>query len=185
MRTAQLACPPACGRSRASAMVRICALRRPGLTPPHLGQGFAFRRRRSVLNITNLRYNAGHGHRSVSRRAGRDRGSRRCPTPSFPACRITAISVRFTAAARAEAATSCSPTAAIKSFSDVTGDGYLNPGFTVPTTATAADIARIGYASSVQELPEVADLLGRVPHQRWLVQGEPRLVDRFELPKTV
>lgn len=39
----------------------------------------------------------------------------------------------------------------IKSFSDTTGDGFLNPGFTIPA---GADPSGTGYASSVNELPE-------------------------------
>lgn len=42
----------------------------------------------------------------------------------------------------------------VKSFTDTTGDGYLNPGFDVTTNnATAAGLARTGYTDNVQELP--------------------------------
>ena len=39
----------------------------------------------------------------------------------------------------------------IKSFTDVTGDGYLNPGIRIDP---AADFGTTGYRDSVNELPE-------------------------------
>jgi prepilin-type N-terminal cleavage/methylation domain-containing protein/prepilin-type processing-associated H-X9-DG protein len=42
----------------------------------------------------------------------------------------------------------------VKSFTDTTGDGYLNPGFDVTTNnTTAADLGRTGYADNAEELP--------------------------------
>jgi prepilin-type N-terminal cleavage/methylation domain-containing protein/prepilin-type processing-associated H-X9-DG protein len=41
----------------------------------------------------------------------------------------------------------------VKTFGDQNGDGYLNPGFVVPPSATPAEIAGIGYADSIIELP--------------------------------
>lgn len=41
----------------------------------------------------------------------------------------------------------------VKTFSDQNGDGFLNPGFVIPTSATPAEIAGIGYADSIIELP--------------------------------
>ncbi|MCU0870996.1 MAG: DUF1559 domain-containing protein [Pirellulaceae bacterium] len=40
----------------------------------------------------------------------------------------------------------------IRSFKDQNKDGYLNPGFQISTTATPADIAKIGYTNSIVEL---------------------------------
>jgi prepilin-type N-terminal cleavage/methylation domain-containing protein/prepilin-type processing-associated H-X9-DG protein len=40
----------------------------------------------------------------------------------------------------------------VRSFVDQNGDGYLNPGFIVPVTATAADRQGIGYTDSLVEL---------------------------------
>jgi len=40
----------------------------------------------------------------------------------------------------------------VKGFSDTNGDGYLNPGFPVPTTLTEAQYLNIGYTSSLREL---------------------------------
>jgi prepilin-type N-terminal cleavage/methylation domain-containing protein/prepilin-type processing-associated H-X9-DG protein len=42
----------------------------------------------------------------------------------------------------------------IKSFNDENGDGYLNPGFQISASATAADIAKVGYTNADVELPE-------------------------------
>jgi len=43
----------------------------------------------------------------------------------------------------------------VKSFTDQNGDGYLNPGFLVPLTATAADKATIGYTDALVELQTI------------------------------
>jgi prepilin-type N-terminal cleavage/methylation domain-containing protein/prepilin-type processing-associated H-X9-DG protein len=40
----------------------------------------------------------------------------------------------------------------VRSFKDTNGDGYLNPGFNVATTATQAQIDRIGYRDALVEL---------------------------------
>jgi prepilin-type N-terminal cleavage/methylation domain-containing protein/prepilin-type processing-associated H-X9-DG protein len=41
----------------------------------------------------------------------------------------------------------------IRSFKDLNGDGYLNPGFNVDATAPQSDLDRIGYRDSRVELP--------------------------------
>lgn len=41
----------------------------------------------------------------------------------------------------------------IKSFKDLNGDGYLNPGFNVDATAASTALDRIGYRDAVVELP--------------------------------
>lgn len=41
----------------------------------------------------------------------------------------------------------------VRQFSDLNSDKFLNPGFTVPTTLTAAEYAKIGYRSGEVELP--------------------------------
>jgi prepilin-type N-terminal cleavage/methylation domain-containing protein/prepilin-type processing-associated H-X9-DG protein len=41
----------------------------------------------------------------------------------------------------------------IRSFKDKNGDGYLNPGFPVATTATATTVRKIGYKDALVELP--------------------------------
>ena len=41
----------------------------------------------------------------------------------------------------------------IRSFKDKNGDGYLNPGFPVATSATTTHIAKIGYKDALVELP--------------------------------
>lgn len=41
----------------------------------------------------------------------------------------------------------------VKTFNDQNGDGYLNPGFVIPPSATPAEISGIGYADSIIELP--------------------------------
>ncbi|HBE70786.1 MAG TPA: prepilin-type cleavage/methylation domain-containing protein [Planctomycetaceae bacterium] len=41
----------------------------------------------------------------------------------------------------------------VRQFSDTNNDKFLNPGFTVPTTLTSAEYAKIGYRSGEVELP--------------------------------
>jgi prepilin-type N-terminal cleavage/methylation domain-containing protein/prepilin-type processing-associated H-X9-DG protein len=41
----------------------------------------------------------------------------------------------------------------IRSFKDTNGDGYLNPGFNIDTTATQLELDRIGYRDAIVELP--------------------------------
>jgi prepilin-type processing-associated H-X9-DG protein len=41
----------------------------------------------------------------------------------------------------------------VKTFKDQNGDGYLNPGFQLPTTLTEDEKAAIGYTDSLVELP--------------------------------
>ena len=40
----------------------------------------------------------------------------------------------------------------IRQFKDQNKDGYLNPGFQISPTATAAELAKIGYRDSLLEL---------------------------------
>ncbi|MDX1945842.1 MAG: DUF1559 domain-containing protein [Pirellulaceae bacterium] len=41
----------------------------------------------------------------------------------------------------------------VRQYRDLNGDGFLNPGFNIPTTLTAIEYARIGYRDGQQELP--------------------------------
>jgi len=41
----------------------------------------------------------------------------------------------------------------IRSFKDLNGDGYLNPGFNVNATATQLELDKIGYRDAIVELP--------------------------------
>jgi prepilin-type N-terminal cleavage/methylation domain-containing protein/prepilin-type processing-associated H-X9-DG protein len=41
----------------------------------------------------------------------------------------------------------------VQNFSDLNGDGFLNPGFPIPTTLTPDQYAKIGYKSDEVELP--------------------------------
>lgn len=41
----------------------------------------------------------------------------------------------------------------VKSFKDLNGDGYLNPGFNISSAATSAQIDAIGYRDATNELP--------------------------------
>lgn len=50
---------------------------------------------------------------------------------------------------------------AVKEFSDLNGDQFLNPGFPVPNDLTPADYVGIGYKDSTVELPE-AEITSRV-----------------------
>ena len=43
---------------------------------------------------------------------------------------------------------------AVKTFYDVQGDRFLNPGFPVPDTLTPSEYASIGYTDSQVEMPQ-------------------------------
>ena len=48
----------------------------------------------------------------------------------------------------------------VRSFKDLNGDGYLNPGFQVSSTISAAEKAEFGYVDAQEELPETSVFSG-------------------------